>query len=192
MPALAAAVITWWRPTCAATAAPPGGMANYDSDMRGFRLLNAVRDALGLVFAIGYRSVAAVLGHDFGSPVGGVVRAGAARRVPLRRIDERPVRRAARPAVRYSACHTASTRGRSGRCACAMAALPRPRKHYQWYYSTRAGQRRHAALRPGRARVPACLLPSQKRRLDSRTSRSGWPAGPLKKWRRCRPITSWT
>jgi pimeloyl-ACP methyl ester carboxylesterase len=27
------------------------------------------RDALGLVAALGYRSVAAVIGHDFGSPV---------------------------------------------------------------------------------------------------------------------------
>jgi pimeloyl-ACP methyl ester carboxylesterase len=31
-------------------------------------LFNLVRDALGLVAALGYRSVAAVIGHDFGSP----------------------------------------------------------------------------------------------------------------------------
>ena len=34
-----------------------------------FRLLNLVRDALGLVSAFGYRSVDAVVGHDFGRPV---------------------------------------------------------------------------------------------------------------------------
>jgi non-specific protein-tyrosine kinase len=28
-----------------------------------------VKDALALVFALGYRSVSAVIGHDFGSPV---------------------------------------------------------------------------------------------------------------------------
>src|SRR5206468_1615802 len=34
-----------------------------------FRMLNMVRDAIGLVYALGYRSVAAVVGHDAGAPV---------------------------------------------------------------------------------------------------------------------------
>src|SRR6202047_4334964 len=46
-----------------------GWDADYDGDLAGFRLLNAVRDALGLVAALGYRSVAAVVGHDFGASV---------------------------------------------------------------------------------------------------------------------------
>src|SRR6266545_3198781 len=46
-----------------------GWSAHYDDDLRPFRLLNAVRDALGLVAALGYRSVAAVVGHDFGASV---------------------------------------------------------------------------------------------------------------------------
>ena len=41
----------------------------YDGDLDSFRLPNLVRDALGLVSALGYRSVAAVVGHDFGSLV---------------------------------------------------------------------------------------------------------------------------
>src|SRR6476620_1860347 len=41
----------------------------YDTDLKAFGLLNYVRDALALVFAFGYRSVAAVVGHDFGSAV---------------------------------------------------------------------------------------------------------------------------
>lgn len=41
----------------------------YDTDLRPFGLLNYVRDALALVSAFGYRSVAAVVGHDFGSVV---------------------------------------------------------------------------------------------------------------------------
>ena len=41
----------------------------YDGDVDSFRLPNLVRDALGLISALGYRSVAAVVGHDFGSPV---------------------------------------------------------------------------------------------------------------------------
>jgi pimeloyl-ACP methyl ester carboxylesterase len=46
-----------------------GWDANYDGDLNSFRLLNLVRDALGLVSAFGYRSVDAVVGHDFGSSV---------------------------------------------------------------------------------------------------------------------------
>src|SRR5436305_2627526 len=41
----------------------------YDGDLNAFRILNVVKDALALVFALGHRSVAAVVGHDFGSPV---------------------------------------------------------------------------------------------------------------------------
>jgi pimeloyl-ACP methyl ester carboxylesterase len=41
----------------------------YDADPDPFRMLNMVRDALGLVLALGYRQVAAVAGHDAGSPV---------------------------------------------------------------------------------------------------------------------------
>jgi pimeloyl-ACP methyl ester carboxylesterase len=40
---------------------------SYDPDP--FRILNMVRDAMGLVFALGYREVAGVVGHDAGSPV---------------------------------------------------------------------------------------------------------------------------
>src|SRR3954453_17035817 len=46
-----------------------GWDARYDGDLSSFGLLNAARDALGLVSALGYRSVAAVIGHDFGSSV---------------------------------------------------------------------------------------------------------------------------
>src|SRR5579883_472822 len=42
---------------------------SYDADPDPFRILNMVRDAIGLVYALGYRSVAAIVGHDAGSPV---------------------------------------------------------------------------------------------------------------------------
>src|SRR6266446_1309285 len=42
---------------------------SYEADLDPFRILNLVRDAIGLVAALGYRSVATVVGHDFGSPV---------------------------------------------------------------------------------------------------------------------------
>ena len=46
-----------------------GWDADYDGDRASFRLLNAVRDALGLVSALGYHDVALVAGHDFGASV---------------------------------------------------------------------------------------------------------------------------
>src|SRR6516165_11488859 len=42
---------------------------SYDADPDPFRFLNMTRDAMGLVFALGYRQVAAVVGHDAGAPV---------------------------------------------------------------------------------------------------------------------------
>jgi len=35
-----------------------GWVGNYDGDIGSFRMLNVVRDALGLVSALGYRTVA--------------------------------------------------------------------------------------------------------------------------------------
>src|SRR5258708_8871804 len=46
-----------------------GWDADYDGDLGSFRILNAVRDVLGLVSALGHREVAAVVGHDFGASV---------------------------------------------------------------------------------------------------------------------------
>src|SRR5205807_3304297 len=43
-----------------------GTDTSYDADLAPSRPLNLVRDALGLVSALGYREVAAVIGHDFG------------------------------------------------------------------------------------------------------------------------------
>src|SRR5256885_1216160 len=41
----------------------------YDADPDPFRILNMTRDAIGLVYALGHRSVAMVVGHDAGAPV---------------------------------------------------------------------------------------------------------------------------
>lgn len=46
-----------------------GWDGSYDADPDPFRILNMVRDAMGLVYALGYRSVAMVAGHDAGAPV---------------------------------------------------------------------------------------------------------------------------
>src|SRR5213593_4318918 len=46
-----------------------GWDGSYDADPDPFRILNMVRDAVGLVFALGHRTVAMVVGHDAGAPV---------------------------------------------------------------------------------------------------------------------------
>jgi pimeloyl-ACP methyl ester carboxylesterase len=42
---------------------------SYDADPDAFRILNMTRDAIGLVYALGHRSVAMIAGHDAGAPV---------------------------------------------------------------------------------------------------------------------------
>jgi pimeloyl-ACP methyl ester carboxylesterase len=42
---------------------------SYDADPDPFRILNMVRDAVALVYALGYRNVAMVVGHDAGAPI---------------------------------------------------------------------------------------------------------------------------
>src|SRR5207253_1901632 len=69
MPALAAAGFHVVAPDQRGYGRTTGWDADYDGDLGSFRLLNLARDALGLVSALGKRSVAAVVGHDFGSPV---------------------------------------------------------------------------------------------------------------------------
>src|SRR5215471_13675886 len=42
---------------------------SYDADPDPFRILNMVNDSIGLVYALGHRTVAMVAGHDAGAPV---------------------------------------------------------------------------------------------------------------------------
>ena len=107
----------------------------YDGDLFSFRKLNLVRDALALVSALGYRSVEAVIGHDFGSTVAAwaaLVRPDVFRSAVLMSASF-----AGAPQMLFN---TAGDAGRQATPAvdihAALAALPRPRKHYQRYYST--------------------------------------------------------
>src|SRR4029434_1895871 len=108
----------------------------YDGDLDAFRVLNLVRDALGLVLALGYHTVAAVIGHDFGSPVAAwcaLIRPDVFRSVVLMSA---PL--AGPPALPFNTAHAgAAAPATTENIHAALAALPRPRKHYQWYYSTR-------------------------------------------------------
>src|SRR5712671_1793109 len=69
MPALAAAGFHVIAPDQRGYGRTTGWDGTYDGDLAAFHVLNLVRDALGLVAALGSCTVAAVIGHDFGSPV---------------------------------------------------------------------------------------------------------------------------
>lgn len=109
---------------------------SYDGDLAPFSMANLARDALALVLALGHREVAAVVGHDFGSPVAAwcaLIRPDVFRRValmsaPFAGPPVLPFDTARRPAARPAATPSIDA---------ALAALPRPRRHYQWYYATR-------------------------------------------------------
>ncbi len=78
-----------------------GTDVKYDDDLSPFRTLNEVHDMLGLVWAFGYRSVAAVVGHDFGSPVSAWCSRGATGRLSIDGADERAVCRNAGATVQH-------------------------------------------------------------------------------------------
>jgi pimeloyl-ACP methyl ester carboxylesterase len=112
-----------------------GWDGNYDGDVGAFRVMNLVRDTIGLVSALGYRAVHAVIGHDFGSPVAAwcaLIRPDVFRSVVLMSAPF-----AGPPALPFDTVAQPPA-SQTSNIHADLAALPRPRKHYQWYYSTRA------------------------------------------------------
>jgi pimeloyl-ACP methyl ester carboxylesterase len=69
MPSLAAAGYHVIAPDQRGYGRTIGWDDSYDADQDPFRILNMTRDAIGLVYALGHRSVAMVVGHDAGAPV---------------------------------------------------------------------------------------------------------------------------
>ena len=135
MPQLAAAGYHVIAPDQRGYGRTTGWDDNYDGDLASFRLLNLVRDALGLVSAFGYRSVDAVVGHDFGSGVAAwcaLVRPDVFRSVALMSAPF-----AGPPPLPFNTADAPPKPKRADPVHRELAALPRPRKHYQWYYSTR-------------------------------------------------------
>ena len=109
----------------------------YDGDLASFRFMNLIKDTIGLVFALGYRSVAGVVGHDYGSPV-------AAWCSLIRPDIFRSVVMMSGPFGGPTALpfdtdkNTEPSDHSETDIHDALSKLSRPRKHYQWYYSTRA------------------------------------------------------
>jgi pimeloyl-ACP methyl ester carboxylesterase len=115
-----------------------GTGVKFDDDLSPWRTLNEVTDMVALVSAFGYRSIAAVVGHDFGSPVAAwcsVVRPDIFRSVvlmsaPFAGTATMPFNTADAAPVKPSAAAADTIYDD-------LAKLTPPRKHYQRYYSTR-------------------------------------------------------
>ncbi|MEQ9333151.1 alpha/beta hydrolase [Thalassobaculum sp.] len=140
MPALAAAGWHVVAPDQRGYGRTTGWSAGYDDDLAPFHMLNLVRDILGLAAALGRRQVA-VVGHDYGSPVAAacalvrpdVFRSLVLMSAPFGGPPPLLPDPAAAPGVATGLSNADLTRD--------LAALARPRKHYQWYYSTRPADR---------------------------------------------------
>lgn len=131
MPALAGAGYHVVAPDQRGYGRTTGWSADYDGDLAPFALTNLVRDVVGLAAALGRERIAGVFGHDAGSYVAACC--------ALIRPD------LFRSLAMMSAPFTGAPRLGPPRPADPihgeLAALDRPRKHYQWYYSTRAANR---------------------------------------------------
>jgi pimeloyl-ACP methyl ester carboxylesterase len=129
MPALADAGFHVIAPDQRGYGRTTGADTSYDGDWRACCFSNVVRDAIGLLAALGVPSVHAVVGHDFGSPVAAwcaLTRPDVFRSVVLMSAPFA----GAPPAAGAVARDTTEIHA-------ALTALPRPRKHYQRYYTTR-------------------------------------------------------
>jgi len=131
MPALAAAGFHVLAPDQRGYGRTSGSDDRYDGDLASFHLLNLVEDTLGLLAALRVRRVAAVVGHDFGSPV-------AAWCALLRPDVFQSVVLLSAPFSGAPQPRQSGTRSSPAAIADSLAALHPPRKHYQAYYSTRA------------------------------------------------------
>lgn len=108
---------------------------NFDDDLLPFSVLNRVSDVLGLVRAIGYKRVAAVVGHDWGGPTAAwcaVLRPDVFQSVVLMSTPF-----GGTPKLPFDSINHLRGVQAEVDIEKELAALPRPRKHYQWYSATR-------------------------------------------------------
>jgi pimeloyl-ACP methyl ester carboxylesterase len=129
IPALAAAGYHVVAPDLRGYGRTTGCDTSFHGDVRQFRMFNLVVDVLCLVRALGRERVHAVVGHDFGSPL--------AAWCALSRPDVFPaVALMSAPFAGAPALDAFEPMKGAVDIHLALAALERPRKHYQWYYST--------------------------------------------------------
>ena len=131
-----------------------GTTVTYDDDLRAFGTQNKILDMLALVCALGHRSVAAVIGHDQGSPLAGwcaLARPDVFRSVVMMSSPFR----GGPASLPFNTVNAPAQAVSPSRINEELAQLNPPRKYYQRYYATepanlniwQASQGLHAFLR---------------------------------------------
>ena len=126
MPALAKAGYHVLAPDQRGYGRTTGWDPDYDGDVASFRTLNLVRDIVGLLDALEIKAVRGVVGHDAGAAV--AAWCALLRPDLFHRVTMMSAPFAGPPGLGAKAGPDIHS---------ALARLSRPRKHYQWYYSTR-------------------------------------------------------
>ena len=138
MPALAAAGYHVIAPDQRGYGRTTGWDDSYDADPDPFRILNMTRDAIALIYALGHRSVAMVVGHDAGAPVASwsaLIRPDVFRSIT---IMSSPFEGApALPFDTANGAHLPPPAGTDDQLDAELAKLNPPRKYYQNYQRTR-------------------------------------------------------
>ncbi len=127
---------TWWPPDLRGYGLSVRKPVTFDDPLVPYSMLSRVGDVLGLVRALGYEKVAAVVGHDWGGPTAqwcarlrpDVFESVVSMSTPFLEAPALPLNTADKPRA-----HTVDVDMEKE-----LAALPRPRKHYAWYHATRA------------------------------------------------------
>lgn len=110
-----------------------GTNPGFDDDLMPWRVVNQVRDMMGLLWALGHRSTEAIVGHDFGAIIAAwcaLIRPDVFRRMALMCGPF-----AGPPDIPFG--EDGQAKSIWDTIEAELAALPRPRKHYQRYYTTR-------------------------------------------------------
>jgi pimeloyl-ACP methyl ester carboxylesterase len=113
-----------------------GKPVRFDDDVLPYSMPNRVGDVLGLVRTLGYERVAMVAGHDWGGPTA----QWCARLRPDVFLSVVSVSTPffESPALPFGTARRRPTPTAEVDIEKELAGLPRPRKHYAWYYATRS------------------------------------------------------
>ena len=152
---------------------------SYDEDRRPFGTVNRIKDLLALVSAMGHRSLAAVFGHDMGSPLAGWC--ALARPDVFRSVVMMSAPFGGAPSLPFNTANAAASPPPAASPDAIyndLAKLTPPRKHYTRYYQTReananmwhAAQGLHAFLRAYYHVKSADWKPNAPYQLAARTA----------------------
>ncbi|MEO0405606.1 MAG: alpha/beta hydrolase, partial [Bacteroidota bacterium] len=111
-----------------------GTGAAFNDDLKPYTTMNNVADIVGLVYALGYKDVAAIVGHDYGSAVAS--NAALYRPDIFKSLVLMSVPYSGPPSFPFNTVNEPKEKQAIPNIPESLAQLSPPRKHYWWYYST--------------------------------------------------------